>query len=91
MNFDGTPILFVPWINPSNYEASIDALETANADIAMGHLEVNGFEMHKGQMAEGSWEKILFVDLKQYSVVTFIINQTMVISIILEPLSDFLE
>ena len=60
VNFDGTPILFVPWINPSNYEASIDALETANADIAMGHLEVNGFEMHRGQMAEGSWDKHSF-------------------------------
>ena len=60
VNFDGMPILFVPWINPSNYEASIDALETANADIAMGHLEVNGFEMHRGQMAEGSWDKHSF-------------------------------
>ena len=38
----------------------MDALTTANADIAMGHLEVNGFEMHKGQMAEGKQEKKLF-------------------------------
>jgi hypothetical protein len=38
----------------------MDALETANADILMGHLEVNGFEMHKGQMAEGKQEKKLF-------------------------------
>ena len=38
----------------------MDALETANADIAMGHLEVNGFEMHKGQRAEGKQEKKLF-------------------------------
>ena len=53
VEFDGTPILFIPWINSNNYEASIDALNTANADIVMGHLEVNGFEMHKGQMAEG--------------------------------------
>ena len=60
VEFDGTPILFIPWINSNNYEASMDALETANADIAMGHLEVNGFEMHKGQMAEGKQEKKLF-------------------------------
>jgi DNA repair exonuclease SbcCD nuclease subunit len=26
----------------------------------MGHLEVNGFEMHKGHMAEGSFDKELF-------------------------------
>ena len=60
VEFDSTPILFIPWINSNNYEASMDALETANADIAMGHLEVNGFEMHKGQKAEGKQDKKLF-------------------------------
>ena len=56
VEFDGTPILFVPWINSNNHEISMDALETANADILMGHLEVNGFDMHKGQPAEGKFE-----------------------------------
>ena len=60
VEFDNTPILFIPWINSNNYEASMDALDTANADIVMGHLEVNGFEMHKGHMAEGKQEKKLF-------------------------------
>jgi len=60
VNFDGTPILFVPWINNNNYEVSMEALETANSDIIMGHLEIDGFEMHKGQIAEGMFEKKLF-------------------------------
>ena len=60
VEFDSTPILFIPWINSNNYEASMDALDTANADIVMGHLEVNGFEMHKGHLAEGKQEKKLF-------------------------------
>ena len=60
VNFDGTPILFVPWINNNNYEVSMEALETANSDIIMGHLEISGFEMHKGQIAEGMFEKKLF-------------------------------
>ena len=38
----------------------MDALNTANADILMGHLEVSGFEMYKGHKAEGKFEKKLF-------------------------------
>mgnify|MGYP001463127321 FL=1 len=38
----------------------MQALETANSDIIMGHLEINGFEMHKGQLADGMFEKKLF-------------------------------
>ena len=60
VEFDDTPILFIPWINSNNYEVSMEALETANADILMGHLEVTGFEMHKGQPAEGKYEKKFF-------------------------------
>ena len=60
VNFDGTPILFLPWINNDNHDKSMEALETANSDIIMGHLEINGFEMHKGQLAEGKFEKKLF-------------------------------
>ena len=60
VTFDGTPILFLPWINNDNYEKSMEALETANSDIIMGHLEINGFEMHKGQLADGMFEKKLF-------------------------------
>tara|TARA_Y100000114_G_scaffold71878_1_gene65837 strand:+ start:798 stop:1853 length:1056 start_codon:yes stop_codon:yes gene_type:complete len=60
VKFDGTPILFLPWINSNNYDKSMQALETANSDIIMGHLEINGFEMHKGQLADGMFEKKLF-------------------------------
>jgi len=60
ITFDGTPILFLPWINNNNHDESMEALETSNSDIIMGHLEINGFEMHKGQLAEGKFEKKLF-------------------------------
>jgi hypothetical protein len=36
------------------------ALKTSPAQILMGHLEVNGFEMHKGHKSEGGWDKELF-------------------------------
>ena len=60
VEFDGCPIQFMPWINVGNYEESMTALASSPAQILMGHLEVNGFEMHKGHMAEGSFDKELF-------------------------------
>jgi hypothetical protein len=60
VEFDGIPIQFMPWINSGNYELAMTALKTSPAQILMGHLEVNGFEMHKGYMAEGSFDKELF-------------------------------
>ena len=60
VEFDGLPILLMPWINANNYDKSIKALSETKADILMGHLEVNGFEMHRGQIADGSYDKDLF-------------------------------
>ena len=60
VNFDDTPILFIPWINSSNYDSSMQALSKSKADLLMGHLEINGFEMHKGQVADGSYDSELF-------------------------------
>ena len=59
VEFDGTPILFVPWINSNNYDITLKNLKEARADIVMGHLEINGFEMHRGQLAQGSYDKEL--------------------------------
>ena len=60
VNFDGTDIVFMPWINANNYDESINVLDTAKSDILFGHLEINGFEMHRGQFAEGGWDRKLF-------------------------------
>ena len=57
VEFDGVPIQFIPWINANNYDESMTALSRSPAQIAMGHLEVNGFEMHKGQFADGAYDK----------------------------------
>ena len=48
VEFDDCPIQFMPWINANNYDESMKALSTSSAQILMGHLEINGFEMYKG-------------------------------------------
>ena len=60
VEFDGTPILFMPWINTNNYSDSINLLKTANTDLLMGHLEISGFQMHRGQYSENGYDKELF-------------------------------
>ena len=60
VEFDGLPILFVPWICPENEEESLKAITESQAQICMGHLEVKGFEMHKGHFQEHGLEMDLF-------------------------------
>ncbi len=48
--FDGVKILFVPWINSENRERTEDIIKTSKAPIVLGHLELEGFQMHKGFM-----------------------------------------
>ena len=60
VKFDDTPILFMPWINSSVYEVSMNQLETAKADILMGHLHISGFEMYRGQIGDGQFDSKLF-------------------------------
>ena len=48
VEFDGFRILMVPWICPENAQETKMILEQESADLICGHLEVKGFEMHKG-------------------------------------------
>ena len=61
VEFDDVPIQFIPWINSGNYDESMAALSRSPAEIAMGHLEIDGFEMHKGgHRHEGSYNTEMF-------------------------------
>ena len=81
--FDGVGIHLLPWINESNYESVMRGIQMTYADICMGHLEVNGFEMHAGHFCEQDIQKKCSESLTQYSLVTFTRSQMMDISIIL--------
>ena len=58
--FDGLDILFLPWICDDIMEESLHAIESSTAQIVMGHLEIKGFEMHKGHVNEQGLDKSLF-------------------------------
>jgi len=60
VNFGNVPIFFCPWINAENYGSTMKGIQETNADVCMGHLEINGFEMHKGHYSEAGHPKEMF-------------------------------
>ena len=52
VNFDGLDVLLLPWICPETEEESIYEIDNSHAEVAMGHLEIKGFEMHKGHFQD---------------------------------------
>jgi len=59
-DFDGTKILMMPWINSDNYLECMDAIKETRAEIMMGHLEINGFEMHRGHICDTGFDINMF-------------------------------
>jgi DNA repair exonuclease SbcCD nuclease subunit len=58
--FDGVPILFIPWICDDNREQILNATQTTKSQIVMGHLEIQGFEMHKGSIVSHGDDRHIF-------------------------------
>ena len=60
VEFDGLPLFFIPWINVENYNNTVKQMKETNAQVCFGHLEINGFEMHKGQFSENGYPRDMF-------------------------------
>jgi len=60
VEFDGVPILFIPWICDDNREDTLKLIGTTNAQIALGHLELAGFEMYRGSPVSHGDDRVLF-------------------------------
>jgi len=56
----GCEMLFLPWINQENYQASVGLMNSTKAQIAMGHLEVKGFDMYRGMPSHEGFEPATF-------------------------------
>lgn len=51
--FEGVEFLLMPWICADNERHCMEALSETNADVIVGHFEIDGFEMYKGAVHEG--------------------------------------
>jgi len=49
---DMTSVFLIPWICDENKEITMEYLQRTTAAIALGHLELSGFEMYRGQVNE---------------------------------------
>lgn len=47
-----TSILLVPWINKENLNKCYNVLDKSSANIVMGHFELSGFEMRRGELCK---------------------------------------
>jgi DNA repair exonuclease SbcCD nuclease subunit len=47
--FDGLKVLLVPWICADNQSYTMNLIYNTTAEVCMGHLEIDGFEMYRGQ------------------------------------------
>ena len=56
VNFDGLDVCFIPWICDENYDKTLLTITQTEATIAMGHLELNGFEAHPGHYMENGMD-----------------------------------
>lgn len=48
IEIDGCKMLMIPWINISNEETTMQMIDTTEAKVVFGHLEIKGFEMYRG-------------------------------------------
>jgi DNA repair exonuclease SbcCD nuclease subunit len=60
IEIDGTQIAMLPWICSGNYQQSLDFIEKTRAQILFGHLELKGFEMHRGAVNDNGMDVSLF-------------------------------
>ena len=45
VDYDGTSVAYVPWINKQNEKSSVNFINTTTANVLFGHLELRGFSI----------------------------------------------
>jgi DNA repair exonuclease SbcCD nuclease subunit len=60
VTIDKLNVLFVPWICAENEELTKKLIENTTSKVAMGHLELNGFQPYKGHIMEDGMDTNVF-------------------------------
>lgn len=60
IDVDGLSVLLVPWICSENYKRSIETIEASKSQVAMGHLELLGFEQNRGIVSTHGMDQRVF-------------------------------
>jgi DNA repair exonuclease SbcCD nuclease subunit len=60
LTYAGLDILMLPWICTDNYEESMAMIKETSATVCLGHLELAGFQMHKGQVNDHGFDSKIF-------------------------------
>ena len=47
-----TDMTFIPWICSENYDETMEVIQNSKAKVAMGHLELQGFQVNKNLVME---------------------------------------
>lgn len=56
----GEPFLLLPWICNDNREDSLRLIRESSCAVVLGHLELQGFQMYRGQPSETGLDPALF-------------------------------
>jgi DNA repair exonuclease SbcCD nuclease subunit len=60
VNIDGLNVLFIPWICADNEEKTYKLIKNSNCKVAMGHLELNGFQAYRGHTMDDGMDSVVF-------------------------------
>ena len=60
ISFDGKSFLFLPWLSPENTDSFLSYVDSNNADVLLGHLELNGHYVIPGVKFKGGLDSTLF-------------------------------
>jgi DNA repair exonuclease SbcCD nuclease subunit len=60
ITLDNVKIVMMPWICQDNYTECYDLMQTTDAQILLGHLELKGFEMYKGSVIDHGHDTTAF-------------------------------
>jgi len=66
VEFDGVNIDIVPWICDDNEQEIFEKMKESKSQICLGHFEIDGFEMDKGNVHQGGLDRKM---LSKYDIV----------------------